>query len=1070
MKFFSTPLILAVTGALALAAGFAAPAQAATPPSPLATGDLVFAERGGLVAVEAEHFFQQELTEERAWQVFTPNQRPKLLPDTDGTHVTGASGGAYLEALPDSRWTHDEKLVHGENFSNVPGKMAVLSYKVHFSTPGRYYFWARIFSTGGEDNGMHVGLNGTWPESGQRWQTIKKNAWQWDSRQRTEQVHVGVPGQLFLDVPSAGEHIVQISMREDGFEIDKWLMTTDRNYTPEGTGPAAVVKSGRAPSPFTIPTGYIDAPAPTPFTPKQVAEKAAKKAAAPTKAPANAPAAVASKATAVRPAPQTQANVTVSAAALKLEGSGFYLDQGKWAAINPNQHKEAAVKFESPAANGNYRVTLHVVGENDGNASYEVLLGGRSLGSFTAAPSKEMFEEGPAFTHTWTDVRANEGERVEVRARIASNDGQEYSRARWSKLVFAVAQVDPGREASRLDLAAAQKAAVRRPVARQPHGNGAVRVSGELKQWHKVTVDLAGPFAAETDTSPNPFTGYRFDVTFTHESGTPSYRVPGYFAADGNAAETSATAGTVWRAHLAPDKSGKWNYRVTFAQGPHAATEGTGAALAPFDGKSGTFTVAATDKSGRDFRAKGRLVQRGRYLHHAGTGDVFLKAGADAPETLLGYSDFDDTIALKKNVPLKTWAPHLRDWRPGDPTWKDGKGKGLIGALNYLSAKGANAFSFLTYNAAGDGDNVWPFIARDDKFHYDCSKLDQWGIVFDHGTRLGLYLHFKLQENESDDQRLGAQRREASVPEALDGGALGPERKLYCRELIARFGHNLALNWNIGEENTQSTEEIKAMVAYLRATDPYQHLVVLHTFPNQQDEVYGPLLGSRSELTGLSIQNSNVKDTHWQVIKWIKQSTEAGKPWVVAFDEPGNATFGMPPDDSWPGMKELRASDQGPKIPTVDQIRQQVLWGALLAGGGGVEYYFGYRLPENDLVCEDWRSRDQSWDYCRIALEFFAREKIPVARMANANALVGNPEHDNSRYCFAQSGELYLVYLPTGGKTDLDLAAARGAFSVAWFNPRIGGALTPSSDVAGGRSVSLQAPSSDDWLAVVRRK
>ena len=36
---------------------------------------------------------------------------------------------------------------------------------------------------------------------------------------------------------------------------------------------------------------------------------------------------------------------------------------------------------------------------------------------------------------------------------------------------------------------------------------------------------------------------------------------------------------------------------------------------------------------------------------------------------------------------------------------------------------------------------------------------------------------------------------------------LGPERKLYCRELIARFGHNLALNWNLGEENTQSTEE-----------------------------------------------------------------------------------------------------------------------------------------------------------------------------------------------------------------------------------------------------------------------
>ena len=38
------------------------------------------------------------------------------------------------------------------------------------------------------------------------------------------------------------------------------------------------------------------------------------------------------------------------------------------------------------------------------------------------------------------------------------------------------------------------------------------------------------------------------------------------------------------------------------------------------------------------------------------------------------------------------------------------RGKGLIGALNYLAEKGLNAFSFLTYNAGGDGDQVWPFV------------------------------------------------------------------------------------------------------------------------------------------------------------------------------------------------------------------------------------------------------------------------------------------------------------------------------------------------------------------------
>ena len=45
-----------------------------------------------------------------------------------------------------------------------------------------------------------------------------------------------------------------------------------------------------------------------------------------------------------------------------------------------------------------------------------------------------------------------------------------------------------------------------------------------------------GPFARERDTRPNPFLDYRLTVRFTHESGAPSYDVPGYFAADGDAA------------------------------------------------------------------------------------------------------------------------------------------------------------------------------------------------------------------------------------------------------------------------------------------------------------------------------------------------------------------------------------------------------------------------------------------------------------------------------------------------------------------------------------------------------
>ena len=309
-----------------------------------------------------------------------------------------------------------------------------------------------------------------------------------------------------------------------------------------------------------------------------------------------------------------------------------------------------------------------------------------------------------------------------------------------------------------------------------------------------------------------------------------------------------------------------------------------------------------------------------------------------------------------------------------------------------------------------------------------------------------------------------------AVPVALDCGNTGPERRLYIRELVARFGYELALNWNLGEENTQTTVQQRAMIQYIHDVDPYDHHVVLHTFPNQQEDIYQPLLG-QSYLTGLSLQNA-WNAAHQQTVRWVRGSAAAGLPWVVANDEQGSASTGVPPDPGYPGF--TGKDNQGNQVQSLDDIRKLTLWGNLTAGGAGVEYYFGYVLPDNDLTLENFRSRDKTWDYARVALTFFRSEKIPFWDMTNADGLVGNYTNDNSVFCFAKPGDVYLVYLPSGGSADLDLTGAAGQFTVSWFDPRNGGALKRGSvaSVAGGKKVSIgAAPASpqEDWLVVVRR-
>lgn len=570
-----------------------------------------------------------------------------------------------------------------------------------------------------------------------------------------------------------------------------------------------------------------------------------------------------------------------------------------------------------------------------------------------------------------------------------------------------------------------------------PVGAPGYIVSGELRQWHRISITFEGPCSGENE-AVNPFTDYRLNVTFTQDDRTVV--VPGFFAADGNAGETSADGGNRWRVHFAPDAPGQWSFSASFRTGPNIAVELDPVAGVPdsFDGLSGSINVAASDKTGSDLRAHGLLEYvDNHYFRFATSGTNYIKGGADSPENFLGYFEFDNTFDLGGlSTPglidgLHRFEPHVQDWQQGDPTWQGGKGMGIIGAINYLASQGMNSIYFLTFNVAGgDGQDTWIWTTPSERLRVDCSKMDQWEIVFQHMDATGIQLHVVTQETENDQN--------------LDGGSLGLERMLYYRELVARFSHHLAVIWNLGEENTNSVAQRIQFAEYIRAIDPYNHPITVHTLNNAGPAYYNGLYGEPA-FEATSLQGNGASYNQW-AIDIRNQSAAAGRPWAVFGDE------------------------QGPRVDAdlgnLDILRTDSLWGNLMGGGAGVEWYYGYQGTFGDVQSEDWRATEPLWQQTRIALDFF-HQYLPFSEMTPANELVSNG------LCLAKPGEVYAIYRESQGTVTLDLSADANAYEVRWYDTRNGGALQDGSvaTVQGPGFVDIGTPPNamdEDWAALIR--
>lgn len=567
-------------------------------------------------------------------------------------------------------------------------------------------------------------------------------------------------------------------------------------------------------------------------------------------------------------------------------------------------------------------------------------------------------------------------------------------------------------------------------------------VGGEPIAWHPLEIVFRGPASHQEAAGPNPFLDYRLVVTFTGPS-RQTYRVHGFFDGDGRGGGT----GQVWRVRFAPDEGGEWAWRASFRTGSGIAVDPDTEAGSPVppNGAGGRIHVLDRRVDASGFLSRGRLEHAGSHYLRFAEGGWFLKGGTNSPENLFGYDGFDGVVDQGGIGIIHRYQPHVNDWRPGDPVFSSSSSgwdsRGILGALNYLGARGVNSVYFLPMNLGGDGQETCPFTGYDknehDRTHYDVGRLAQWNVVLEHAQRQGILVQFVLSETEWGNENW------------LDGGGFGVQRKLLFRELVARFGHVLGIKWNLGEENDFPVDVLEDMATWLDWLDPYDHPIAVHNHVGDFSDYYhfagDPLFSATSIQYGADQAGALVE-------KWREVSANAGRPWVIDMDE--NAPAGE-------GLTDANHHD----------LRKRVLWDVYLSGGN-IEWYLGYHsLPlGGDVKLEDFRTREAMWNFMRHARAFL--EALPFWEMEPADGLLsGESSSYGGAEVFAKPGEVYAIYLPDaslGGV--LDLTQTTGKFAGRWFDPREGSFTGSPQTLVGGKQQSLGLPPekiTEDWAYLV---
>lgn len=253
----------------------------------------------------------------------------------------------------------------------------------------------------------------------------------------------------------------------------------------------------------------------------------------------------------------------------------------------------------------------------------------------------------------------------------------------------------------------------------------------------------------------------------------------------------------------------------------------------------------------------------------------------------------------------------------------------------------------------------------------------------------------------------------------------------YCRYLVARYGAEPAM-WLVCGDGDAREVGVKEGGKEIENWDAYNQPTGLHYSPFSHEV---PDWWNR-DYQYIPHKNKMHQDAKWLDFQWCQTGHGAEHQLFKVAEMYAN--------------KPTRAVANGE--PTYEGIRDSLnaagwwqgheAWSQLLSGGTmGVVYGAGglwnWKLTPEEKGWEAWADSNVSW---REAIQLPGAGYVGYVGKAlnglNITDIEKHHELTDGNLCLAKPGELFIIYLPEGGKTTVDQIPENGTYK--WFNPKSG--------------------------------